>query len=314
MEHLIREKVVLGVSACNFGAPFRYNRKGWDRIKAIGREHADFIWQPVCPEVSAGLGVPRDPIRIVGGNGDDVWAGNARIKNRRGQDVTDSLKESCQNTLKILNSVNASGYVYMEGSPTCGVYRTTLRNKRLGQPPGLFGSLLFQEGFFLIPAIDLDSPLKWWDWRRRLHAYAWVKEQDIQTKQDLYNLWYTVKFLCQELDEPTARSIGSQLASLSKGFTPSYVVDLKKQILQILRKPSTVKRIKEGLWKSYVYYKKATKEEIEEIMSSDMQRNISHITQELIQMERQAFQNGTFFSSAPILYRSEQRVNKMMET
>ncbi len=314
MEYLIREKVVLGVSACNFGAPFRYNRKGWDRIKAIGREHSDFIWQAVCPEVSAGLGIPRDPIRIAGGNGDDVWEENARIKNRKGEDVTENLKEACLNTLKMLRSVNAIGYVYMEGSPTCGVYRTTLKNKRLGHPPGLLGSLLLKEGFFLIPAVDLDSPLKWWDWRRRLHAFAWVEQQDIQTKQDLYNLWYTVKFLCQELDEPSARAVGKELASLPKGFMPSYTVDLKRKIMDILRKPSTVSRIKERLWKSYVYYKRATNQEIKDILHPEMQRNMTHITKELIEMERQAFQNGTFFSSAPILYRSEQRINKMIQS
>ncbi|SFH53445.1 Uncharacterized conserved protein YbbK, DUF523 family [Tindallia magadiensis] len=313
MERIIQEKVVLGVSACNVGAPFRYNRKGWDRVKNMGRERGDFEWHPVCPEVSAGLGIPREPIKIAGGNGDDVWEGKAKIINRKGEDVTEKLKKSCLATLEILRSANAIGYVYMEGSPTCGVYRTTLKNKRLGHPPGVLGSLLLKEGFFLIPAVDLDSPLRWWDWRRRLHAFAWVHSQDIQSKQDLYNLWYTVKFLCQEIDDSAARLVGKNLAILPKGFSSEYVENLKKEILEILRKPSTVNRIKERLWKSYVYFKKSTNQEIEDVLSPEIQRNMTRITKELIAMERHAFSHGTFFSSAPILYRSEQRVNRMTE-
>ena len=313
MKFLLQDRVVLGVSGCNFGAPYRYNRKGWDRIKGLNREQGDFVWHPVCPEVIAGLGVPREPIRISGGNGQDVWDGTAKVLNRKGEDVTDQLKQACLQSLDLLKKAGAVGYVFMEGSPTCGVYRTSLKNKRLGHPPGVFGALLLREGFFLIPAIDLESPLRWWDWRRRLHAFAWVRYQEINSKQELYNLWYTVKFLCQELDEPTARSLGKKLASLPKGFSPEHAEELKITIQEILRKPSSVNRIKQRLWKSYVYHRRTAYGEMDVVMPPETPRNITHITKELLHMERKAFEKGQFFSSAPILYRSEQRVQKMMK-
>jgi uncharacterized protein YbbK (DUF523 family) len=312
MSYLLSEKVVLGVSGCNFGAPYRYNRKGWDRIKKLNREQGDFIWHPVCPEVIAGLGVPREPIRISGGNGQDVWDGNAKVLNRKGQDVTESLKQACIESLELLKKVGAVGYVFMEGSPTCGVYRTSLKNKRLGHPPGLFGALLLREGFFLIPALDLESPLRWWDWRRRLHAFVWVKNQQIASKQELYNLWYTVKFLCQEVDEPAARKLGKDLASLPRGFSPTQGEELKNNVLQILRKPSTVSRIKQRLWKSYVYHRQTVYGDVDVVLPPETPRNITHITKELLAMERKAFEKGQLFSSAPILYRSEKRVQKMV--
>jgi hypothetical protein len=136
MPILIEERIRIGVSACNAGARVGWNRAGWDRIAAIRREMTGFIWTPVRPEVMSVFGVPRDPVRLSGGNGHDLWQGTARMKNRS------------------------------------GVYRTTLKNKRLGNPPGVFGSLLLQEDLFLIPAVDLESPIKWWDWRRRLHAFT----------------------------------------------------------------------------------------------------------------------------------------------
>ncbi|MDW7670904.1 MAG: DUF523 domain-containing protein [Bacillota bacterium] len=312
VQFILQQRVVLGVSGCNFGAPYRYNRKGWDRIKLLNREQGDFVWHPVCPEVMAGLGVPREPIRISGGSGQDVWDGKARVLNRKGRDVTEELKQACLQSLEMLRSVGAVGYVFMEGSPTCGVYRTSLKNKRLGHPPGVFGALLLNEGFFLIPAIDLESPLRWWDWRRRLHAFAWVQRQEVTSKQELYNLWYTVKFLCQELDDPASRQIGKDLAALPKGFFPGYADEFKTQILHILRKPSSVARIKQRLWKSYVYYRRKEKGEMDVVLPPETPRNVTHITRELLEMERRAFEKGQFFSSAPILYRDEQRVQKMI--
>lgn len=301
---------MLGVSGCNFGAPYRYNRRGWDRVKLLEREQGDFIWHPVCPEVSAGLGVPREPIRIVGGNGIDVWRGTAKVINRKGQDVTEQLKDACQLSMAMLKDAGAIGYVFMEGSPTCGVYRTSLKNKRLGHPPGVFGALLLEEGFFLIPSLELESPLRWWDWRRRLHAFAWVRKQQITSKQELYNMWYTVKFLCQEIDEPYARKLGQDLAALPKGFYQEYADILKKSVLEMLRKPSSAKRIKQRLWKSYVYHKRSAYGEVDVVLPPETPRNVAHIIKELTAMERKAFEKGQFFSSAPILYRSEQRVQK----
>ncbi|MDR5659889.1 DUF523 domain-containing protein [Serpentinicella sp. ANB-PHB4] len=313
MERIIDERVVLGISACNMGAPIRYNQKGWDRLSNLGREQGDFIWHPVCPEVMAGLGVPRDTIKIVGGNGNDVWEGNARVRSSSARDVTEELKEASLQTLDLLKKVNAVGYVYMEGSPTCGVERTTLKGRSAGKPPGVFGALLIKEGFFLIPALDLESPIKWWDWRRRLHAFVWVKKQEIRNKQDLYNFWYTVKFLCQELAPKAAKQIGKDLANLPKGFDANIAENIKNEVTTILRKPSTLPRIKQRLWKSYVYYKQKFNEEIDLIKRPETDRGMTRIAQELILLEREAFEKGTFFSSAPILYRDKQRIAKMLQ-
>jgi len=167
MAELLAEKIKVGISACNFGAKVRWNRKGWDRIAPLEREKDNFIWTPICPEVNSGFGVTRPPIRLVGGNGDEVWTGEAGVKNRIGEDVTEQIRQGLQASLEILHRAGVEAFVFMEGSPTCGVYRTTLRNKRLGKPPGVFGSLLLREDYFLIPAEDLDSPIKWYNLRRR---------------------------------------------------------------------------------------------------------------------------------------------------
>lgn len=43
---------------------------------------------PVCPEILGGLGVPRAPSEIRGGDGADVLLGRAKVVSREGEDVT----------------------------------------------------------------------------------------------------------------------------------------------------------------------------------------------------------------------------------
>lgn len=148
MKHVITEKIAIGISACNYGCSVRYNKKGWDLIKHLKREGNDFIWHPVCPEVMSGMGVPRDPIRIVGGNGVDVWNDKAIIKSSSGRDLTEDLKSGALICYETLQRAGVKAFAYMEGSPSCGVYRTTLKNRRLGSHQGYLVHYYWKRAFF----------------------------------------------------------------------------------------------------------------------------------------------------------------------
>lgn len=303
MEKVLREKVKVGISACMYGCEVRYNKKGWSMLEHLGRGQSEFIWHPMCPECMAGLGVPREPIRISGGNGIDVWEGKARIKGRSGEDVTERVKHGAQVCMEMLKSAGVYVYIFMEGSPSCGVYRTTLKNKRIGKPPGVFGALLLKEGFFLIPAADLQSPVRWWDWKRRLNAFAWLRSEELRSKADIYDMWHTLKFICQELDNEEAREIGKMLAKNDWEFSPDYAEDLRNSLLLLLRRPSSLPKIKHMLWKNYMFYKKKSGMAVDEIMKPEELRNMTHIANELMIMERKAAETGLMFGSAPIHYK-----------
>ena len=162
----------------------------------------------MCPEVQSGLGVPRVSISLRGGNGDDFWEGNAHIKNRDGLLLDDKIKKGSLLCYDQLKEENIDVFIFMEGSPSCGVYRTSLKGQRMGKPPGIFGSLLLKEQIFLIPAVDLQSPIKWWDWRRRMYAYVWLKYKNFSKINELYDAWHIVKFLCQEINFHIPSMIG----------------------------------------------------------------------------------------------------------
>lgn len=285
-----------------YGAQVRWNRKGWDRVGDLGREKDAFIWTPVCPEVASGMGVPRAPIRLVGGNGDDFWKGKARIKNRHGQDMSSDLKDAMEESITQLKRAGVEAFVFMEGSPTCGVYRTTLKNTLLGKPPGAFGARLLQEDFFLIPATDLQSPVKWWDWRRRLHAFVWVKRADFSTKKELYAAWHAMKFLCQEVDRPGADRIGKKLAAMPKRLTKSFVEEWKSEVLALLRQPSSLNKIYSMVQKQYAYYRnKLGKPAPKNLPPIDRIRKHAFID-ELCELEKEAILNGVETVLTPVVY------------
>jgi len=305
---VITEKIRIGISSCCMGSPIRYNGKGIDVLRDLGREKSDFIWCPVCPECMAGLGVPRNPVHLSGGDGNAIWNDDARVKNRGGEDVTAAMKIGCEVCLSTLERCGTVAFVYMDGSPSCGVYRTTLRNRRTGNPPGVFGSLLLDKGYFLIPSSDLQSPLKWWDWRRRLLAFHWFSSIKLESMKDVYESWYRLKFLCQELDNTWARKMGSRLASTNLKTEPEFPGIFRKEVLDVLRKPSTTKRITGSLWKHYSHYRKSRGKVVQEINSPEFRRNMTTIAKELTKMERTAFEEDYLFGASPVIYRDARRV------
>ena len=97
----------MGVSSCLLGEEVRFNG-GHKRYRFLTDDlgpHVD--WVPYCPEVSVGLGTPREPIRL---------AADGRLVNRSGTaDHTDSM------TALPLPPGDLDGYAFKAKSPSCGI-------------------------------------------------------------------------------------------------------------------------------------------------------------------------------------------------
>lgn len=107
---------------------------------ALRAEKAEAV--PFCPEEAGGLGTPRPAARIMGGDGDAVVDGRARVVNDRGEDVTErfldgarqavaeALKHGCAVAyLKERSPSCACAQVHTDGGvvPGCGVTTALLR-------------------------------------------------------------------------------------------------------------------------------------------------------------------------------------------
>jgi len=302
MENTLNEKIKIGISACMYGSKVRYNSKGFDILGHLKREKNDFLWTPICPEVMSGLSVPRSSIRLIGGNGFDFWEGSAQIKNRFGKNVSRMLKAGTLSCFETLKRVDVDAYIFMEGSPTCGIYRTTLKKESLGKPPGIFGALLLKEQMFLIPALDLQSPLKWWDWKRRLVAFTWFKRKDPNTLCEFLECWDILKILCQEIDEESSENINNSLKNFSNKTDPKKFKEIQIEILNILRKPSNPEKIKKWLWENYNFLKNTHGVEAEKIRHPEDLRGVTHVAEEMLRVELEARKVKKCFSSSPIDY------------
>ena len=107
------------VSACLAGRACRFDGSA-NPDDFVGRLVASGRAVLVCPEVDGGLGTPRPPAEIVGGSGEDVLAGRARVVTSDGADVTDAYIAGAERALAAALRTGARAAVLKARSPSCG--------------------------------------------------------------------------------------------------------------------------------------------------------------------------------------------------
>ncbi|MCK8060321.1 MULTISPECIES: DUF523 domain-containing protein [unclassified Fusibacter] len=299
----LERKIQIGMSACMCGAKVRYNEKGWDMIKHMGRDKEAFVFHPMCPEIMSGMGVPRLAIRIKGESGMSVWNDGGEVVDASGRKWTYAIKDSCRDVMDFCEKQKLDAYIYMEGSPTCGVLRTTLKNNRLGKPPGVLGALLLESEMFLISGTDLQSPIKWWDIKRRLMAFIYLKEWDIKDKATLYEMWHNYKFICQEISNQEARDLGNRLGNLPKVVTQEELDEIKLTIMNMLRNASSPAKIRQMLWKHYTHLRRKENVILPEVKEPTDLRGMHALAKELTKMTTESFQRDVIYGQVPVIYR-----------
>lgn len=153
-------QITLGISACLLGRKVRYD--GGDALDPFltGTWGRYVRYVPVCPEAEAGLGIPREPVRLTGSPGRPRLLGV-----RTGVDRTGQLEGWASRRLDGLAAEGLDGFVFKARSPSCGLRGVKLfdergRFRRCGV--GLFARA-FQERFPLLPAAqdeDLRDPAR----------------------------------------------------------------------------------------------------------------------------------------------------------
>jgi uncharacterized protein YbgA (DUF1722 family)/uncharacterized protein YbbK (DUF523 family) len=146
------DRLRIGISACLLGQPVRYDG-GHKRDRSLLETFGQYVdWVPVCPEVEAGFGTPRESMRLVlvgpqrrarreRYNPPDI----ALVSNERGPDVTSRLTTYARRKVERLAKAQLSGFILKKDSPSCGmervkVYTSGGRCERAGR--GLFAEAL----------------------------------------------------------------------------------------------------------------------------------------------------------------------------
>ncbi len=120
--------VPIAISACLTGRAVRYD--GSDARSSFPHEALDGLFShlPICPEVGIGMAVPRPPIRLVS------TPDAPRVLGVRDAslDVTEQLAEFARSQAAQIDAVR--GYVFMERSPSCGLYSVPVYAPDGGEP------------------------------------------------------------------------------------------------------------------------------------------------------------------------------------
>jgi uncharacterized protein YbgA (DUF1722 family)/uncharacterized protein YbbK (DUF523 family) len=136
------ERIRLGISTCLVGERVRYDG-GHKRDEFLVESLGPWVdWVPVCPEVEIGLGIPRDPIRLVG-----APETPRLVVERTGEDLTARMRRYAEARVSGLARLGLDGYVLKRASPSCGMERVKVHGES-GRPApagrGLYAAVLME--------------------------------------------------------------------------------------------------------------------------------------------------------------------------
>jgi uncharacterized protein YbbK (DUF523 family) len=163
-------KIKIGISSCLLGRNVRYD--GGHRLDPYLKDTLGQVvdWVPVCPEVEAGLSVPREAMQLV--SGPDTTR-LVTIETRI--DHTGRMTQWVRRELAWLSGQGLSGFVFKARSPSCGVRDAEIVNAsgRAAKGAGLFAAAIAAR-FPALPLEDegrLQDPLVRESFLERARAY-----------------------------------------------------------------------------------------------------------------------------------------------
>ena len=134
------------VSACLLGENCKYN--GGNNYCAAAAEYVkDKDVVTICPEVMAGMGIPRTPIEIVDGV----------LMDRNGNNVDAALRDAVAQAMEHICNIEIECAILQSRSPTCGVnevYDGSFSGKLI-PGSGVFAQALRDAGYQVIDAEDV---------------------------------------------------------------------------------------------------------------------------------------------------------------
>lgn len=141
------------ISACLLGENCKYNGGNNLSSEMLAFKNEAIA---ICPEAMGGLTIPRVPCEIEPGfDGMDVIEGRARVYDKDGRDVTQSLIGGAKAVLDMAVRNHIQTVYLKQSSPSCGcgiIYDGTFQNKKKAGD-GVCAAMLKRAGIEVIPVI-----------------------------------------------------------------------------------------------------------------------------------------------------------------
>ncbi len=233
------DRIPIGISSCLLGEAVRYDG---------GHKRSDYIWQTLarhfdlqsfCPEVAAGLGVPRPPVRLV-----QTPSG---LRALGVQDPALDITARLQATAEAQRDWHARlcGYLLKKDSPSCGMARVRRYHPGREQPErdgvGLYAERLLAN-FPLLPVEEegrLMDPVLRENFVRRVHV-LWRWRQAIVgglRPRVLTEFHARHKLILMSHDQNAARELGRLAAA--DGAIAQRADTYIQGVMETLKTPAT---------------------------------------------------------------------------
>ena len=235
MRDFVRPKVV--VSKCLEFDHCRYNGDMiHSPVVAKLKEHVDFI--PVCAEMEIGLGVPRNPVRIVLDKGEQRL-----VQPATGKDVTEDMETFCTSFLDSIGDVD--GFILKFRSPSCGlkdvkVYPSAGKSGAVKKTSGYFGEAVLKR-YFNLPIEDegrlRNSRIKE-HFMTKLFVFADFREIKAKgSMKDLVRFHTENKYLFMAYNQAELRKLGTIVANKEKKPFDELILEYEEHLSRAFSKP-----------------------------------------------------------------------------
>lgn len=132
------DRIKIGISACLLGEHVRYDGQHAHARHLTGTLSDYLEFHPYCPEMGCGMGVPREPVRLVGTLEDHRLVGR-----ETGTDWTDTMRQWAESVFDEMEAKKLCGFIFKAKSPSSGMARIKVYPESGGQPTSYAGIGLF---------------------------------------------------------------------------------------------------------------------------------------------------------------------------
>jgi uncharacterized protein YbgA (DUF1722 family)/uncharacterized protein YbbK (DUF523 family) len=246
---------IVVVSQCLGFAAVRYDGQVLQEpfVKTLA-DHVRFV--QICPEVGIGLGVPRDPIRIV------VDHGNRRLlQPSTGRDLTELMEGFAQRFLTEVGPVD--GFILKSRSPSCGIKDVKLFTADGGHPAGKSAGLFAEAVLHGFPHAAIEDEGRLTNFRLRHHfltkLFLVARLREIRVRRamaDLVEFHTAYKLQLMAYSQSGLKALG-QIVGNRDSLPPADVYQAYSQRLaQVIAEPSRPSANRNALMHAFGYVSK----------------------------------------------------------
>ena len=178
------------------------------------RPFVDFI--TVCPEIEIGLGIPREPIRII-----EKKQEKKLVQPATGKDVTKDMNSFANDFLK--KNKDIDGAILKSKSPSCGIkdvkiYPTIEKSAPIYRRNGFFGEKVknFYSNLAVEDELRLLNPVLRDHFLKKIYIFSSFRQKQKKSINDLIDFHTKNKFLIMSYNQKNLKIMGNIIANKEK--------------------------------------------------------------------------------------------------